>query len=645
MMFAGLWRLALCVLAWPAAAAMPGGSGLVQIEPDMKRIATWQALRIVNPEATDLAPSQAANLLASEAATTVDSPDRVVGRGVRPWWASVSLRSAAREEQSRLVALETTTQHDVRLYRRTADGTWHRLPEVADQAGRRFAGGTVHPLWALNFAAGERVDLLLRIEGPAVVRFPLFVLHPSIYAEWSLKFHVAIGIAFGVCLFVAVYVVYWRRYLEDDTVFLFVAMLVADLAGALWLSGFLSALLPAVSEKILSLAGLAAYAVLYGCGCLHARNYLQVRDWSPITDRVLLVAGWLWLALASWLPAVFPVMARVLMVWGGSAVALLLVVTSVNAARRKVSFSEYIAAAWLSYLAIGLSFTVARATEDPRFWSSSAFALLQPTLVATLFWIAMNQRLIANRDQLLKGHRETTLQHRHQVELMRQRSLLFAATNHDLRQPLIGVGLYANLLKSAIDPGDRAAIAGKLDQALREIDDLLIGIQQLAAIHEASHRPPAEPVQLDSLLAPVIDEYRGRAAAKGIVIRYVPTRLTVTSHAPFLLRIVRNVLSNTLRYTERGGRVLVGMRRGGGPRLLIADTGCGMTAEQTSRAFEPFERFDDPVAIPQGIGLGLFSVRSLADTLGLTIRLRGQPGRGTCFEMTLRATTVSPQKG
>jgi signal transduction histidine kinase len=247
----------------------------------------------------------------------------------------------------------------------------------------------------------------------------------------------------------------------------------------------------------------------------------------------------------------------------------------------------------------------------------------------------MSQRLMQQRDALVATRQEAVMQHQAAAALMRERSLLFAATNHDLRQPLLGVNLFADLLKSAATPTQREEHARKLDLALREVDDLLIGIQQLAAVHEAAHQPAMETVKLDDLLAPVIEEYRRRSEYKHITIRYVPSRLSITTHVPYFQRIVRNILSNAIRYTEQGDRILVGCRRGGGLRLEIADTGHGMTEDQTRRAFDAFQRFDAGKSIPDGFGLGLFSTRSLANALGLEVRLSSRAGHGTEFSLSL----------
>lgn len=629
-------RLVLaCWLGCLAVVAQAGPPIAIEIAPEAQRVAAWSGLRVVAPAGRELAPHEAAELAAGGDAMSVDSPDRVFGRGTRPYWALFSLHNPDTSEQTRLLALETSTQFDIRLFERSETGAWRQVRSMADDAAGRMGGGTTHPVWALHLSPRQATTLLLRVEGPAIVRFPVFVYEPLGFVEREWKTHVAIGIALGSCLFIIAYIGSLRRYLDDASVPLCVAMLVADLVGALWLSGFLSEMFPAAPETALSPIGFAAYAALMGCGSLHARIYLNSSAWAPRTDRLLQVLGWLWLGLAPWFSLAFPVAARILPVGGGAMVALILVIVSARAARRGIPFSGFIAAAWLAYLFVGSAFLVARLVDNPLLWSANTLPLVQATAVAILFGFAMSQRMMRQRDALVTARQEAEMQREKSVELMRERSLLFAATNHDLRQPLLGVSLFADLLKSARTQVEREEYARKLDMVLTEVDGLLVGIQQLAAVNDASHHPVFETVKLDDLLGPVIEEYRGRSAYKHITIRYVPSRLSITTHIPYFQRIVRNVLSNAIRYTDRGDRVLVGCRRGGGLRLVILDTGHGMTEDQTRRAFDAFQRFDTKLSIPDGFGLGLFSTKSLANALSLSASLHSRKGSGTEFRLAL----------
>lgn len=634
--------VACCAACLPAASQATAPTP-VELDPAVERIPVWQGMRVVVPADTQITPDQAAALAAGSSAMSVDHPNRIFGRGTIPFWASFSLRNPESSEQLRLLAAETTTQFDVRLFERDAGGAWRQVKSLADNAAGRIGGGTPHPVWALHLASRQTADLLLRIEGPSVVRFPVFAYLPARFVEHQRDLSVVTGIALGACLFILIYIVSLRRHLNDQVIPLFAYIIIAELAGALWLSGFLSEMFPAVPESVLSPIGFAAYAAMFGCGCLHARLCLDTGTWAPGTDYGLQLLGWAWLILAPWFSFAFPVAGRILLVWGGAAVALTLVVVSALAVRRQVPFSRFIGAAWLVYLIGGNFFLLARVVSDPLIWTSSALVLVQATVAAGCFGFATSQRLLKQRDRLVLERQDALMQHKQGAALIRERSLIFAATNHDLRQPLLGVTLFADLLKSATSQADRDDHARKMDMALKEVDELLLGIQQLSAVHESSHRPAMATVRLDELLAPIIEEYRARSEYKRIAIHYVPSELSIITHPPYLQRIVRNVLSNAIRYTTQGDRILVGCRRGGGLRLLVRDTGRGMSEEQTQRAFDAFQRFDPEMAIPDGFGLGLFSTRSLANALGLAISLKSREGCGTEFGIFLRPRFVASE--
>lgn len=624
------------LFATPVIAAQGAAPPPLEIRADNARVPLWPILRIVSVPERQLTPGEAAELTSGSLAQVVDSPEHVLGRGATPWWAGFSITNAEASAQWRILTYELATQYDVRLFERAPGGEWIEATSLTQRADGRFGGGFRNPTWTLDLPPGKSIDLLLRVEGPSVVRFPVFLYDAIGFAKRERLFDMVIGFALGIPLLLGAYVLTLRRFLNDASVWLFAGMLVSELVAVSWLAGFLQQLFPALPESTLSPIGFAAYALLFGLGSLHASAYLNVAAWAPAANRVLRHVGWFWLGLAPWFAAAFPIPARMLLVWGGTAVALMLISVSFMAARKKIPFSGFIAAVWATYVLSGLVFVIQRAVYITAVGYANYFGLMQGMVVATLFGFAMSQRLLQQRDLLLGERQEAEVRRKQAASLMRERSLLFAATNHDLRQPLLGVGMFANLLKAATSKEEREEHSRKLEMALEEVDGLLVGIQQLAAVHESSHRPVLETMALDELLAPVVEEYRRRASYKHVSIRYVPSRLTIDTHVPYLQRIVRNVLSNAVRYTDPGGRILIGCRRAGGLHLSIVDTGHGMTEEQMRLAFDAFQRFDLGISIPDGFGLGLFSAKSLANALGLAISLHSEHDRGTEVRIFLR---------
>jgi len=136
---------------------------------------------------------------------------------------------------------------------------------------------------------------------------------------------------------------------------------------------------------------------------------------------------------------------------------------------------------------------------------------------------------------------------------------------------------------------------------------------------------------------PLIEEYRHMASAKQISLRYLPCKMLITSDLALLQRVVRNLLSNAIRYTNKGGRVLVGRKRYQGRQwLMVYDNGIGMSEEDAARCFEIFSRVGDLSRIPEGMGLGLYSVKRIATQLEVSTRLARKWGVGTAIGVSLR---------
>ena len=124
------------------------------------------------------------------------------------------------------------------------------------------------------------------------------------------------------------------------------------------------------------------------------------------------------------------------------------------------------------------------------------------------------------------------------------------------------------------------------------------------------------------------------AQASGLTLRVMPCGLSIHSDPRLLEQMIRNLLSNALKYTPRG-KVLVGCRRRGGQlRIEIWDTGIGIPASELSAIFEEYHQLDNPARQrSHGLGLGLSIVKSLGDLLGHPVRVRSLPGKGSVFSI------------
>ncbi|MCB9948450.1 MAG: hybrid sensor histidine kinase/response regulator [Rhodospirillaceae bacterium] len=209
---------------------------------------------------------------------------------------------------------------------------------------------------------------------------------------------------------------------------------------------------------------------------------------------------------------------------------------------------------------------------------------------------------------------------------------LLAAISHDLLQPLNAARLFcAALMEGRISPRNRR-LAGSLGRALEGVDGLLNALLEMSKLDAGIIRAENRPFSANVLLWDLVEEYSSVAQARGLDFRFVPCSAMLFSDQQLLSRIIRNFLSNAIRYTARG-RVLLGCRRVGGVvRVGVWDTGPGIPEDKLDVIFEEFHQVSQPPPDREkGLGLGLAIVERIATILDHSIHVRSQVGRGTVF--------------
>lgn len=204
-----------------------------------------------------------------------------------------------------------------------------------------------------------------------------------------------------------------------------------------------------------------------------------------------------------------------------------------------------------------------------------------------------------------------------------QKSLQLASAGHDIAQPLASLRMVAQVLRQT---EGSAPVSQHLERVLDHTQALL---RDLVERERREHRVHSQSVMVGDVLAELVLEHRAAAQAKGVVLRYVDSQVEILVSPLILGRVLRNLLSNALRYTPSGRVVLGVRRRGGGVELQVLDTGPGLAAAQVETLLRPFEQGRTGAA--EGFGLGLFIVRSLCEQAGWALRIRSRVGRGSCF--------------
>ncbi|WP_051077439.1 ATP-binding response regulator [Janthinobacterium sp. HH01] len=221
------------------------------------------------------------------------------------------------------------------------------------------------------------------------------------------------------------------------------------------------------------------------------------------------------------------------------------------------------------------------------------------------------------------------------------KSKFLAAASHDLRQPIHAQGLFLEVLgRSALTPAQREVLASarSASEASASMLHTLLDFSRIEAGVVEAH---IVPFRLQPLLAKIESELAPQANGQGLLYRTHDSELVLQSDPALVELILRNLVSNAVRYTERGG-ILVGCRRrGGGAVVEVWDTGIGIAAAQQQEIFQEFHQLGNPERDRQkGLGLGLSIARGLARILAAPLTLSSQPGRGSVFRLALPLATL-----
>jgi signal transduction histidine kinase/CheY-like chemotaxis protein len=207
-----------------------------------------------------------------------------------------------------------------------------------------------------------------------------------------------------------------------------------------------------------------------------------------------------------------------------------------------------------------------------------------------------------------------------------------AAASHDLRQPVQSLVLITDVLASRLLDHPAMPLVKNLETSVDALCRLLEALLDVSKLDAGTIPVNALTVQLSNIFQGLEAEYRLRAMEKGLTLRTVPSSLTLRADPALLERILRNLLENALRYTDRGRILLRCRRRGGRVLIQVQDTGVGIPAEHLGRIFQEFYQVSNPARDRgKGLGLGLAVVDRLARLLGYGVSVGSRPGKGSCF--------------
>ena len=391
-------------------------------------------------------------------------------------------------------------------------------------------------------------------------------------------------------------------------------------------------------------------AVLWVLRLLHYLRYRQnpradddtLRRWRLSWKALVLLQGAMW-GIAAWL------------FWGlgepYQRLALLLIVYSYCLGSVQLLATQW--RVFLAFISLVLVPTILRVASDvsqPWHWQLAGILTLLfaiTVVMARTSGSALGQaiRLKSRTDALAMQLRiekaEADAARRAAEAASRAKTQFFAAASHDLRQPLHAMGLFAEALRQRIKDPEVASLVNSINESVDALEGLFGELLDITRIDTGGVEVHPAPVRMRELFARLRLHFEPIAFEKGLQLSFHGEQHVVQADPVLLERVLRNLVSNAIRYTDDGG-VLVSCRPRQGQLLVqVWDSGIGISEANLPRVFDEFFQVQSNRPLEahhrKGLGLGLAIVKRLSDLMDTAIGVRSRVGHGTVFSFELPA--------
>ena len=392
------------------------------------------------------------------------------------------------------------------------------------------------------------------------------------------------------------------------------------------------------------LGWIAGVSVLWVLRLLHYLRYRRtpnaddptMRRWRVSWKALVLMQGTMW-GVAAWL------------FWGLGEpyhrLALLLTVYTYCLGSVQLLATQW--RVFIAFISLVLVPAIVRvATDDSQAWHWQMAGILTilfglTVLMARTSRSALGQaiRLKSRTDQMSLQLRvekaEADAARRAAEAANRAKTQFFAAASHDLRQPLHAMGLFAEALRQRVQDPEVASLVNSINESVDALEGLFGELLDITRIDTGGVEVHPAPVRMRELFARLRLHFEPIAFEKGLQLTLRGDAHVAHADPVLLERVLRNLVSNAIRYTDDGG-VLVSCRARG-ERLLIQvwDSGIGISEQSLPRIFDEFFQAQGNRPLQahhrKGLGLGLAIVKRLAGLMGTEVTVRSRIGHGTVF--------------
>ena len=268
-----------------------------------------------------------------------------------------------------------------------------------------------------------------------------------------------------------------------------------------------------------------------------------------------------------------------------------------------------------------------------------AFAILTLVYAGLVIQVVRNQKRLAIESLELRFKQAELLE---ELKLEKEsaeaanlsKSRFLAAASHDLRQPLHSIGLFSAALANRSGGAEETELIDNIDSAVASLDTLLNSLLDISQLDAGVVSPELGHLDLRSVIENMSVEYEPQARAKNLLWRLNVGDLVVHSDPGLLDTILRNLISNAIRYTARGTVTITGRSLDGKVCIKVIDTGIGIPNSRQQAIFREFYQVPGPGRdSAEGVGLGLAIVDRLAKLLRIDVQVISTPGSGSEFTL------------
>ncbi len=239
--------------------------------------------------------------------------------------------------------------------------------------------------------------------------------------------------------------------------------------------------------------------------------------------------------------------------------------------------------------------------------------------------------LVKANSQLEKATRDADLAYQSKTRFL-------AAAGHDLLQPLNAAKLYTStLLESSLEASDKK-LSNNIVRSLESVEEILGSVLAISRLDSSSHKITFSNTALQRIFEQVELELGPAAEEKGLTLKVVPTSLWVRTDPSYMRRLIQNLVSNAINYTNNGTVLLGCRRRGNQVEISVIDTGLGISNEDRQTIFSEFERLEAGAKLAPGLGLGLSIVERISKLLDHPVRFESKMNKGTHFIVSVPRT-------